>query len=99
MRQTVRGSRGCSTRCLDGDEAAVGRTPRSRQSPAGVGTCDVRADLEHDGSGRALVGPRQFQELAYDDGLIQAEIATRLGVFLGTVKTWVWQGLEQLQDM
>ena len=43
-------------------------------------------------------GPRQFQELAYD-GLTQAEIATRLGVFLGTVKTWVCQGLEQLQDM
>ena len=76
-----------------------GEHPAAARAPRASGTCDLRADLEHDGSGRALVGPRQFQELVYDDGLIQAEIATRLGVFLGTVKTWVWQGLEQLQDM
>jgi DNA-directed RNA polymerase specialized sigma24 family protein len=41
----------------------------------------------------------QVLERAYDDGLIQAEIAAGLGVALGSVKTWVWQGLEQLQDM
>jgi RNA polymerase sigma-70 factor (ECF subfamily) len=42
---------------------------------------------------------RQVLELAYDDGLTQAEIATPLGVLLGTVKTWVCRGLEQLQDI
>jgi DNA-directed RNA polymerase specialized sigma24 family protein len=42
---------------------------------------------------------RQLSELAYDDGLTQAEICTRLGVSLGAVKTWVCRGLKQLQDM
>jgi len=41
----------------------------------------------------------QVLELAYNDGLTQAEIATRLGVPLDTVKMWVRRGFEQLRDM
>ena len=41
---------------------------------------------------------RQVLELAYYEGLTQTAIATRLGLPLDTVKTWLCQGLDHLQD-
>jgi RNA polymerase sigma-70 factor (ECF subfamily) len=41
---------------------------------------------------------RQVLELAYFEGMSQAEIAERLGQPLGTVKTWVRVALKTLRD-
>lgn len=40
---------------------------------------------------------RQVLEMAYYDGLSQSEISARLGVPLGTIKTWSRQGLLNLR--
>lgn len=46
---------------------------------------------------------RQVLEMAYYEGLSQSEIATQLGIPLGTIKTWSRQGLlnlrKNLQDV
>ena len=41
---------------------------------------------------------RQVMELAYFEGLSQAEMAERMGQPLGTVKTWVRTALKSLRD-
>lgn len=43
-------------------------------------------------------GPRKAIDLAYFAGLTQTEIAQKMGVPLGTAKTWVRSGLMSLRD-
>ena len=78
---------------------AAGRVPQTVRSPLSSGR-----ELEERTRGMtAPVGLSQGQcqvlELRYDDGLTQAEIATRLGVPLNTTRAWLCRCLEQLQDM
>ena len=56
-------------------------------------TMDVRAAMN-----RLNPKQRQLLELAYFDGLSQAEMAQRLQVPLGTVKTWVRLALRQIRE-
>ena len=53
--------------------------------------------------GKALaqlsIQQRQVIEIAYFEGLSQAEIATRLNAPLGTVKSWTRQGLMRLKEL
>lgn len=44
-------------------------------------------------------GPRRALILAYVDGLTHAELALRMGVPLGTAKSWVRRGLMAMRDV
>jgi RNA polymerase sigma-70 factor (ECF subfamily) len=81
------------TKQVQGEHSEAARAPLASGSETKERTWGMTAPAG------LLQDQRQFLELVYDDGLTQAEIATRLGIPLGTVKTWVCRGLEQLRDM
>jgi len=98
MRQTVQGSRGLRT-AWRGTKRVQGEHPEAARAPLASGSETKERTWGMTAPAGLLQDQRQVLELAYDDGLTQAEIATRLGVSLGTVKTWVCRGLEQLRDI
>lgn len=65
---------------------------------------DARAGLDRDAQrlNRCLEGLVESQQqcirLAYVEGLSHAELATRLSVPLGSVKTWIRRGLQVLKE-
>ncbi len=76
----------------------VGSTPRC--SPTWKRSCSIRIAC---GGVRVALeklskNHRAVIELAYFEGLSQAEMAERMGEPLGTVKTWVRTALKSLRD-
>jgi RNA polymerase sigma-70 factor (ECF subfamily) len=55
--------------------------------------CRLQRCLEH-----LTERQRECLQLAYFEGLSHAELAERLGVPLGSVKTWIRRGLIQLKE-
>gem|GEM_PF-5816925 len=78
---------------MQGERSEAARAPQASGSETKERTWGMTAPAG------LLQDQRQVLELAYDDGLTQAEIATPLGVPLDTVKMWVRRGFEQLRDM
>jgi RNA polymerase sigma-70 factor (ECF subfamily) len=80
-------------------ETAAGAEPPPAIDDASAGAQQRQA---RDRVASALAGlppqTRQVLELAYFEGLSQSEIAARLGVPLGTVKSWTRQGLLKLRE-
>lgn len=80
------------------DEGSAAEIPDERPSPETI--VFARAEL------RALLGcldklgeqPRKVIVAAYLDGLTGPEIARRMNVPLGTVKTWISRGLVRLKE-
>jgi RNA polymerase sigma-70 factor (ECF subfamily) len=76
-------------RCDDGD---LDRHDLSSDGPDVALSADIRSAI-------ASLRPRQraVLELAYFGGLTQREIAVRLGIPIGSVKSATWRGLEALR--
>ncbi|OLE35025.1 MAG: sigma-70 family RNA polymerase sigma factor [Candidatus Eisenbacteria bacterium] len=88
----------------EGSRLGAGQTPGADTPPP---TEDASANAAHQQMServrRALdvLGPqhRQVLELTYFEGLTQSEIADRLNVQPGTVKSWTRQALVRLSDL
>ncbi len=89
-RSSVQSRRNVSIETLD-HAVAAGSAPDGWQLYAEA--TDIRAALN-----RLNPKHRQLLELAYFDGLSQSEIAQRLQLPLGTVKTWVRLALRQIRE-
>lgn len=75
------------------DEALLGSHPDPVEAGAGGMTTQLNRCLDE-----LVAAQRECLLLAYTEGLTQPELATRLAIPLGTVKTWVRRGLEQLRN-
>jgi RNA polymerase sigma-70 factor (ECF subfamily) len=59
---------------------------------------DRDAVLLHDCLGRLAERQRECVQIAYFEGLSHSELAQRLGLPIGTVKTWIRRGLIALKE-
>lgn len=78
------------------DAPAIGATPVDASHAAEV--LEKRRHIDEALSGLARE-QRQAIELAYFEGLTQSQIAERLGVPLGTIKTRIRTGMRKLRDV
>ncbi len=72
-------------------------TETSPTTPFESADLNQRSDSVRTALAQLSANQRQVLEMAYFDGLSQSEISARLGVPLGTIKTWSRQGLLNLR--
>ncbi len=95
-------------RAIDYLRTAGGRDRQLREfeEPEPARYCDMEKDILSSDNARRVKSAveklsseqRQVIELAYFEGLSQAEMAERMGQPLGTVKTWVRAALKNLRE-
>jgi len=81
---------------LDGNDSAI---PPAQGSPVGEALLGERRTIVRTALSRLDPSQRQAIECAYYDGLSHSEIAEKLNKPLGTVKTYIRQGLMRLREL
>ena len=74
-------------------------TETSSNSPIEQASLTERSQQVRSALAQLSQQQRQVLEMAYDEGLSQSEIAQKLDIPLGTVKTWTRQGLLRLKPI
>lgn len=94
-------SRAIDQRRRSSAASKVGEIQGSLPESAAIDGALVVEEHERISAALARLDPAQRKaiELAYFDGLSQSEISELLGKPLGTVKTWIRQGLIRLRDL
>ena len=70
----------------------------STPTPFELASLSQRAQYVRDALAQLPDKQRQVLEMAYYDGFSQSEIAQRLDIPLGTIKTWARNGLLKLRQ-
>ncbi|AFZ14367.1 RNA polymerase, sigma-24 subunit, ECF subfamily [Crinalium epipsammum PCC 9333] len=73
------------------------KTETASNTPFEAASLSQRSHQVHSALAQLPANHRQVLEMAYYDGLSQSEIAKKLDIPLGTIKTWSRQGLLNLR--
>lgn len=92
-------SRGSNLKLLQRWRQTITAETSSHNSPFEQASLTERSQHVRSALAQLSQQQRQVLEMAYDEGLSQSEIAQKLDIPLGTVKTWTRQGLLRLKPI